>query len=30
MEVFVIKNDKKEADIFIKIVEDELKEYMLQ
>lgn len=30
MEVFVIKNDKKEADIFIKIVEDELKEYGIE
>lgn len=30
MKVFVIKNDKKEADIFIKIVEDELKEYGIE
>lgn len=30
MRVFVIKNDKKEADIFIKIVEAELKEYGIE
>ena len=30
MKVFIIKNGKKEADIFIKIVEDELKEYGIE